>query len=397
MNPTNRLDPYFALPAPRTAVEVIPRASSQPAVKVKGRAATVEILALWRETLVAFSARSGLVLACALVGFVSYGALAQSFSVLTGRGPDSNLWPFAFCGTLGLLLDALARGVLAWVGLQDPRTSTRGLLRLTLGRWRELLAGSLVHAALMLACALGGTALFVIGGLGVVDPEPSPPDLDSVPRLAVARSIDALLLGPVQPLSELVTPARLGALRLVWQSDSPAPVELKWLAFRYGGPVSTPVTRDSFEPVAMLPVGLVAFGSLALLFATETLLRFRAAAAMRSDPARGAAQCGILAPIVESARLGLRHYGPVVASTWSLRLLASAVRVACIILPGVVAENAVFPQLAGIAGAAWIAPACRLASALGGALVGAVLAAFCTLYDARLFVALQRGERGGYE
>jgi hypothetical protein len=317
--------------------------------------------------------------------------------VLTSQGPDTNLWAFALCGALGLLLDTLARGALAWIGLQDPRASTQGLLRLTLGRWRELLAGSLVHTALMLACALGGTALFVIGGLGVVDREPTPPDFDRVTRVAAARSIGALLLEPAQPLSGLVTPARLSALRLVWQPDSPAPVELKWLAFRLSGPVSTPVTSDSVEPVAMLPVGLVALTSLALLFATETLLRFRAVAVMRSDPARGSVGCGIFAPIIESARLGLCHFGSVVVSTWSLRLFVCAVQVACIILPGVVTVNAVFPQLTGIAGAAWIVPACRLASALGGALVGAVLGAFCTLYDARLFVALQRGERGGHE
>jgi hypothetical protein len=39
---------------------------------------------------------------------------------------------------------------------------------------------------------------------------------------------------------------------------------------------------------------------------------------------------------------------------------------------------------------------CQPACGLCGALIGAMLAATCTLYDARLFVALQRGERGGH-
>ena len=102
----------------------------------------------------------------------------------------------------------------------------------------------------------------------------------------------------------------------------------------------------------------------------------------------------MVAPLVESTRLGLRHFGPVVLSAGMLRLMAGAIQITFVIAPVAVADYVVPAQLPGTVNAPWIGPVCRLASGVGGALVGAVLIALCNLYDARLFAVLQHMETG---
>ena len=130
-----------------------------------------------------------------------------------------------------------------------------------------------------------------------------------------------------------------------------------------------------------------------LLISAETLLCFRSATAVCASQIGGRAGQKMLAPLLRSMQMSMHFFWVVVSRTWALRLAARTVQIIEVILPVVVAENLVVPQFTAIAGTPWIEPACRLLSLAGGATVGAILAALCTVYDARLFVALQQAER----
>jgi hypothetical protein len=258
-----------------------------------------------------------------------------------------------------------------------------------LRRGPALLPGTLLYALLMGLAALGGTALFVLAGLGLAQRAPVGPSPDELAHLVAARSLDAVLLEPLPPLAELFTATRSGLLRQIWQPDSPAPLEVKWLAYRLGVRGSMPLHSPAPEFEALLPYAGVALLSLTLLITSETLLCFRAAAAMQMDPSPGLAKYSILAPLIGSVQLGLRHFWPVMLSTCTLRLGVSAIQITCLLLPVAIADNVVLPHLSWISGAPGVGLLCRLASGMGGVMVNALLTAFCALYDARLFAALQ--------
>jgi hypothetical protein len=356
---------------------------------------TVKLSDIWREAVGTFGAHSGAVLALALIGFAGIGTIAQSFSQLAGEAQGFSTVGVCLAA-LGLLSQSLTQGAVAWVGLHGE-TSTALLvsaLRAALGRWRLLLPGALLYAVLTFVCAVG-FALVTCSGLVVNTVNSRPGDLL---RIVASHGIDVATLGPLHPLAELATPARHTLMQLTLQPDGAGldgadlarrfetyipgarPADLR-LAYRMVRTLNAYATWADAAPRN----GLIALACLVLLVGTEVLLRFRVAAAMRMGP-----RCGPFAPLSKSAQLSLCSFRLVLASTWALRLAVSAVQIIFIVLPLSVADGMVLPQVSVIAGAPWVGIACRVACYTGSAVVSAVLAAFCHLYDARLFVALSR-------
>jgi hypothetical protein len=372
-------------------------------------------LAVCRESFVMFGMHSGPILVTAVIGFAVVSAVAQACRLLPSVSLDLHPELSFVWIALGLPLYTLAQGAIAWMGLHGMGShvavSLREAVRVALSRWRALLAGSLLHAGLTFLCALGLTPLMVSSDLWLVSRDLVSPNPSHVTRLVASQGVDAAALGPLHPLAELLVPMRESLERRILQPQglSPSDADRAELTTRLslGGATERQLLRqrlvnlntrdgpsaDAPQHLAALPSIVIALLSLALLSLTDLLLHFRTAAALQIVPSADPAKAGIFGPLIESAQLGWHAFLPVMMSSWALRLTVNAVSIVGILLPVAAADNIVWPQLSRAIGVAWLGLACRLVCAVGGAAVSAILAAFCTLFDAQLFVALQRSKR----
>ena len=385
-------------------MESIPNRSTFLPVQVTQRSAAVSAVdprlaaprfaTLWSETVATFVTHAGPVLVSAWVGFAIIVATIQGLQSLTGLSPVTDFWVFLGGAAVALLLDALAQAALAWIGLRGgsrSNVSLAGALRAAATGWRRLLPGALLHTLLTFICALSLTPILLSSGLLLTGMERFDPNLNSLPRQATLRSLDAAALGVLHPLGEWVAPARSALYPVFLISE--APDGETWREIQIQNHVDPSDLRQppvSVLPMEILPAALIALAGLALLVAEAILLRFNAAAAMSVGPGRIPILNNFYGPLVESARLGARHVRPVLYNAVVLRLLMRAVQILFLILTISAAETTVLPQLARSTGALWVLPLGTLACIAGSAAVSALLTAFCALYDARLYVALQR-------
>ena len=403
MNTTEPM-PLAALPAPQLAIrpavqahEAMPHRQTRP----------VDLLALGRETVARITAYPGAALGASLILCASGSPLALSVSFLSGARSSSIPWPILLSAVLGLLVWPLGQGALAWIGLQNPHGCTglsfRGSMRAAARRWPVLVIASGLSAIGTFLCAVSLTPLLGHAGLGVPDTGPIYPNPDGMPRLVAARSLDAVVLGPLHPLAGMVAPARAGWMQFTRQSTGALTVDglLSHLLDAAAAPdVQTAramayrlhalYDMDIKPPPAAPYEWLLAVIGLGVWIAGDMLPRFWPAASMHTAGQQGPSSSSIWAALRENAHLGFRHTGVVMAHTWLLRLAVGVVQIACVILPVVVADNVAVPQVVWLTGVVWLGPACRWLSAVGSALVGAGLVAACVLYDTRLFVALQQ-------
>jgi hypothetical protein len=367
----------------------------------------VSPLAVWRQAIATFSTHGGPILVSAVIGFAVVSAVAQAYRLLPGERLDLHPGPFFLWVALGVPLNTLAQGAIAWIGLHGvgPHAvvSLTEAVRAALSRWPVLLTGSLLHTGLTFLCALGLTPLLLSSDLWVARPEPVYPNPSHVPHLVASRSIDTAVLGPLHPFAELVAPARnsleqytrqlyessLSDTGLARLGSSLSGAAEQNLAYRRLARLNARDGSTALQQLAALPSGVSVLVSLVLLIATETLLRLRVAAAMHAGQPLRAVVYSLVHPLTESAQLGWRHIWPAMASTWLLRLAVVAIQIAGLLLPFAVADNVVLPQVSRMVVMPWLGLPCRLACVVGGAIVNAILTALCTLYDAHLFVAIQ--------
>ncbi len=349
---------------------------------------------LLRETHAAFVAYTGPVLAGAWFGFAACAAAVQSLQALTGLAPARAFWLFLAGALAGLLLQALAQGALAWLALRRDAdvgpASASAAWRAAAAAWRGLLTGAFLRTALSFICALSVTPLLVSSGLVPVTLEPVEVSAGNLPRLAVARSLDAAALGVLHPFTAWVAPARLALRPAFLRTQLPDPdAWLNYAMKNHMDPSSRLIFQAYYVPMAALPAGLMALAGLAVLLAGEWLLRFYPAASIDPRACAALAGGGVFQPLQQSARLSLRHARVVLLNAVTLRLAVRALQALCLVLTASAAELAVLPQLADASGAAWVLPAGRLAAIAGSAAVGALLSAFCEIYDARLYRQLR--------
>jgi hypothetical protein len=326
-------------------------------------------------------------IACAWVGFAPVVVTLQSLRALIQPTPATDLWLFLAGGVAALLLQALARGGFAWIGLRGGQPRLIHVWGAAVGGWGRLLPGAFLDGLLTFLCALCVTPFMISSGLVAVNLVPINPIVDGLPRLVATRSLDAVALGVLHPLGESVDSARIALLPLFLRTERPDPEV--WQAFRMVNHMDPSVHHEAPEyvvPMAELPAALIALAGLALLAAAEGLLRFNAAVAISVAPR------GVFGSLMLSARLGARHARLVLFNAVALRLLTRGLQVVCLVVTTSVAETMILPRLAGLTGAPWVVPLGVLAGIVTSAAVGALMCAFCDIYDARLYVALRRDE-----
>ena len=382
-----------AIPAPRNPPRI-----TEPGVAAITVSATFHLTSLLREALAAFVANSGLVLVIAWAGFAACAVGVQGLLSLTGLTSAFSFWLLLVGAIAGVLLHALAQGALAWIGLRgdkSKRLSLAGAWHASTSTWHSVLPGTVFHAVLTFACALSLTPFLISSGLMGMNLEPIDPSLDSLPRLAATRSLDAAALGVLHPLGEWLAPSRAALRPVFLQTETPDPeAYLAYAMANHMDPTSHHEVKLYTVPMSPFNAVLIALVGLALMVAGEVLLRFYAAAAVNAQLHTVPVLRGMFGPLLESARLGSRNVRLMLSSVVLLRLLARAIQIVCLIVTVSVVESAVLPQLASSSGAQWLLPAGRLAGSVGSAAVSALLLAFCELCDARLYAGLTRTRAG---
>jgi hypothetical protein len=144
-------------------------------------------------------------------------------------------------------------------------------------------------------------------------------------------------------------------------------------------------------------VWLIALASLMLLILAEPLLRFRTIMAVKPSRSlqvpelpggKGPRRFMALAPLIASARFGLRHLGVVALHIWVMRCVVVALMLALVELPLAAATHIIMPNLIALMGKSQILPLLHFTQLSAAALVSAIALALGTVYDARLYVAL---------
>ncbi len=394
---------------------------------------------MWQETAVTLSAHSGPVLLCALIGFACADlagwlvgtALTPQVSALSTaicrRYVDAlpmlsgsvQLWHPAlatFCLweplslpmmarlLMGAIAWALVRGALTWLGLHrvfQARITLSRMCRVVLARWPALMSGSLVYGTVMALSVIGVDGL--LGELGLAVSGSHRVDWVPVPSAyvpAVQREIGTAMLkllipdpgqpfdswlagqgAAIVPAAEPVTAACVDTAALVYELNRGS-----------GGNLDLRKCKMTHTPA----VGIAHILGLSILFMAEAMLRFRTVAALQPGAARrGRGLGGMTGWLLASAQVGSRHFGTVTVHSWLLRLAAAILAGLFVLLPSMLMNSRWLPLAVNAldlgAGVSWVYAAAGAAASLGSALISAWLAAFCAVYDARLYLAL-RGE-----
>ncbi|HEY3291997.1 MAG TPA: hypothetical protein VGK87_17855 [Anaerolineae bacterium] len=347
------------------------------------------VVTLWREAITAVVNHFSAVLVMAWGGFAAIFIAIQAFQYLSGLTPSVAPLVFLVAAAAALLVQALAQGALTWIGLPHPisGTSTSMLepLRAAISNWPRLLPGALVYAVASFVGALCLTPLLMNTGLLTLNVDvPSQYD-DSSLNLTTLRSLDAMSLGILHPAGAWLIPLRTASLPVFMHTETPDPDA--WIAFEIKNHMDPSRHHEMLTyvaPMAALPASIVAFAGLMLILANELLLGFNAAATMSTKSAVN----GLFGPTLDSIRIGLRNTRLVLKTGVSIRLLIRMVQAIGLILTTSVAVTTILPAFALSTSTPWVVPVGNLACIAGSAAVSALLAAFCALYDARLYVAV---------
>ena len=371
------------LPAPATRSIHLPaaaasRSRSTPIPNAPaGARPTAGIVVVWQDTLTAMAAYAGPILGCALLGHAVVGAVLK----FAPAGTDT-----LALAVVGVVVQTMALAALAVIALREsacPKDIDSGKMqdvvefrpcsRLRRGAW--LLVGACLHTSLILACALISAVVLVRLGLGMQELEPVYPNPDGLPRLVAQRSLDALWLDPVLAETHVTGWTRVAVFRL---GESPA-YPTKLLVFM-ASQLNTPITLEPIRLLGQASTGANVLMWLALWLAAEVGLRFRVVTAMSPDGP----------DLLAGVRVALRHLPTVAAHIAVIRVAAWVVQVTCLIAPVALMDNVVLPHLSMLWNTPWLVTACRAASDVASMLVGSTIAAFCAMYDARLWRALCR-------
>jgi hypothetical protein len=377
-----------------------------------GDPSRVGLAQVWREALTAFAAWPAPILLCAAAGFAAPGVLALALHVpplevlVRGqvayyafralRGGPPWVW-----GGVALVAQVFAHGTitaLAWCEARDAGgvgslvAPLRAACRCVAARLPALALGWLAYVLLMAVAAAGMSGLLTALRL---DPVQLWADLErqslfyhpvDLPEALLGREVAAHAVNTVLPDPGPLACGVAAAVRAGVFRSAPDPAGPTWSPTgTYRPPAVLLLQADA---VWLWPVVL---GSLALLLGAETLLRFRTAAALVGSPG-GARQNPWAA--WSGAGVAWRRLGAVMLYGGLLRCVTVGVQLLFIAVPTLLVERLAIPWVAQAVGAPWVVPACVLGVATGVALVNGVLSAFAVVYDARLFAALQRAERG---
>ncbi len=329
------------------------------------------LVAVWREALSPFSAHSEVMLSCALIGFVAPVILGNLFytgaklseyartrAVVTLYDRPS-LAALLIQAGLGVLALTFARGLITWLTLFGRQRSEDGsahgnfgaACRATFARFPALLASSLLYSALIAA--------------GFVAMSEFTKGLEFAPN-----KLAHVWAGPLRAFGDVIR-------QLVWRGFNMLlpgffVVERTELVI-LGAPSN--LASDTW---------LTALAGMTLIFLAETLLHFRTVMVMKSPRSPRPQRPGWFAPLIDSARLGVSHFGTVLLHIGTVRLAIFALSVLLIEFPMAMMGHFVLPNIMRYGGGFELLPIVKFVSVSASALVSGILLAFSTVYDARL-------------
>ena len=354
----------------------------------QAHADAVSIPSLWHETLAIFSARCIPMLCVGLIGFagapmlVAAMTMGLSIAGMLGDGAASGTYDrptnamIAVQAVIYLIACAATRGAITWLAMHDGAT-LRDACRATCKRLPALVLVSLIYATWMTA---GATGLDVwlrnwhIDSDRLVNP-PMVTD-ERVQRVVFAQAADALIPDPIAPHTDVFP--RLRTLSFDSTVTENLLRRLRSNALKHTVKSDMFLTYATTTPEFML----VPLAGLILILLGETLLRLRLVAVMRSESS------DVLMAMTASLRFGIGHFGVITAHAWALRLMTAAISVAGVIVPNVLIQSLIVPQLVRALSTPVIYPISLFVCSTGAALVSAFFLAFSAVYDARLAMRL---------
>lgn len=308
-----------------------------------------------------------------LVGVLVYAGL--NFSVFSRNG---NFFTAASAiygaqlqiqAILGTIMFLLGRGAIAWMVLQTHAgnaivpLSLRTALSQARQHWRSLLLGTLLHGVLISIAMAGLVLLLRELRLDVSSYRYLRADANSVFTTSLVRVIAQMPPDPGAPFTELYAAAR-------YQLSRQGSSYNAWSNLRDLSP------RTWAFGVA---------GALALIL-LETLLCGRNAAIMQSREA-GLGSSGWLLQTLAFSR---QHFWKILAWRWGVRIMLAVLLGIFLTLPMVLHQSVFVTALIREARAYWPYALYTALYALVTALIGMLVFAFHTAFDAQLYATLRR-------
>ncbi len=354
------------------------------------------IAAVWRDALVTFCAHAPSILPLAFIGIAGAGLLglavslaldlkryvhaAGPFATYSGIvetfGMDRRIFIVLLVqSALGCLLASFARGAITHVALHGA--SFGPACAFALSRMPALLAGTLLYSALIGFGAVGVNVWLRERGanLDLSNVGQKPNTVGDALHTTALRSLNALIPDPGSPIAEFTPRLRYTSFRPPAQTSDD---HQQLAAASNGGNSGSTSSAVVNGAISSADLQRIVVASLVALVIGETLLRFRAVAAIQS--------AGALAPLLRSVWWGMRFFISITIHVWMLRLMILAFSLVFIIFPVAIVQCLVEPTPAwtGMASSILNLPLIVLALAL----INSMFTAFGAVYDARLYRAM---------
>jgi len=331
-----------------------------------------------QHTLAVFVKQPVTLLTCALVCFASgalLGTLIYALWNLVVFVRNDNYFtavPTALAAqwfvqaAIGAFTFLVGRGAVTWITLRtaaDQPISLGAAFQAALRKWRPLLVSSVIYGALITVGLAGLTWLLRELRMDTSNFRWMRNDPNSVLNMVVVRALGALPPEPGSPLSELYAQVRFGLSR-------------------QGG--AAYVVSTAQAPWHGLPPVLVLTGitSALLLVLTETMLCMRNAIIMcaHDDAATGWLRATLV--------LAGQQFGRVLCWRWASRLIIVALLTTFVVLPTSFQQGVGVSLMIRTVRAYWPYALNTAVYSLAAALVGAVVFAFNTVFDAQMLLTL---------
>jgi hypothetical protein len=367
---------------------IVPQRSARLAARDVTTRPAAGLIDTWQDAISTFGAHCGsilvwIVVSVALSIFLQYFLSSLVFTTLY-------TWALIQVGLI-VSIQALAYGAIAWIALHgDEHHSGSWPLHEALRRWPALVCGSVVNMLLIGVCVTGLTMWLraqASVSFGVTSIEAP---VDQIARQVASRSVSMLLFHPDLPSPDTLVFANGAAAerreRMVviyhhrlLQAEYIDPVQPSVLRALTGQVLAMSLAHKPNDRDAM--IGLSSCFVFALL---ETLLRLRTITALTSR------KRGLIAPVVESVRLGWTRFVTIASHVWLLKFMIVIGYLVFVVVPVVSVQIFVVPSLPWAIRAALSDDVGHGLLLLSIAVPGALLAAFSAVYDARLYLALTR-------
>ena len=353
-----------------------PIAMIAPAALPANRLRFMDVL---HSTLAAFARQPALLIGVALLcfgaGAVAGGLLYAALlwdAATQGTTYFANTTPAYYLqmqvqAVIGTFTFLLGRGLITWLAQQDKPATLNAAFAITLRKWKPLLASTLMYGLLVSATMVGIVWLLRELHLDVSNYRWFRNTPQGILTLVSVRAIAQLPPDPGSPFTEIYATMRYNLAR-----DTTS--YLSWSGYGFRLPYSGVNVR-------YVLAGVVA---IALLIVTETLLCMRTAAVMAG------ADTSAFGWMRRMAQPASRHFWRVLAWRWGVWLAVAGVSIACLVLPMSLQQSVIASNVIREVHSYWPYLAHNFVQAAGSALILSLGLAFSIVFEARLFVSLDR-------